>query len=91
MAQGRYGAPVTLLPDGRVLIVGSLLLGVPEDGREAELYDPGAGTWIVATNMTMPRRGHSATLLADGTVLVAGGDPPAGDDRSAELFDRGGN
>jgi hypothetical protein len=91
MAQQRFGSPATLLPDGRVLVVGSLLLGGPADGHGAELYDPASGTWTLAADMTTPRRGHTATLLPDGTVIVAGGDAAAEDGRSAELFDPGGN
>ena len=37
-----------------------------------ELYDPVAGTWSV-TGSTAPRVQHTATLLPDGTVVVAGG------------------
>jgi hypothetical protein len=39
----------------------------------AEIYDPVAGTWTAAASMAMGLDGHSATLLLDGTVLVAGG------------------
>ncbi len=40
----------------------------------AERYDPAADTWKTAGTLTTGRAYHSATLLADGTVLVAGGD-----------------
>jgi hypothetical protein len=39
----------------------------------AELYDPAAGAWRGAPPMTAARYFHTATLLRDGRVLVAGG------------------
>ena len=39
----------------------------------AQLYNPTAGTWAAAGNLNAARHGHTATLLADGRVLVAGG------------------
>jgi hypothetical protein len=87
-ATSRFGHTATLLPDGRVLVAGGLQDGFP-DGPYAELYDPISGTWAAAGTMITPtpRGGSTATLLPDGTVLVAGGaasgiDPVA----SAELY-----
>jgi N-acetylneuraminic acid mutarotase len=59
------------LPNGKVLVTG----GANEDGvlASAELYDPSTGTWSLTGNLNAPRIGHSATLLQNGTVLVAGG------------------
>ena len=39
----------------------------------AELYDPAAAAFVAAGNMIGPREVHSATLLKDGRVLLAGG------------------
>ncbi|MDC0711771.1 hypothetical protein POL68_25100 [Stigmatella sp. ncwal1] len=38
-------------------------------GEAAQVYVPASGTW---TSMASPRNVHTATLLPNGTVLVAG-------------------
>ena len=83
----------TLLNDGRVLVVGGLAQpGSPPGAGSnsgAETYDPTTGTFTRAGAMTANRNGHTATLLADGRVLVAGGEALFGGDPfdSAEIFD----
>ncbi len=54
---------------GKVLVVG----GRQEGTTAAQLYDPANGTWALAASMGTPRRGHTATLLKNGKVLVTGG------------------
>ena len=74
---GRESHQATLLRDGRVLVTGGTYdsdLIFPE--AAAEIFDPPAGTWKVTSNLNVPRSGHSATPLPDGTVLVAGGLGP---------------
>ncbi|WP_437938118.1 hypothetical protein [Sorangium sp. So ce341] len=41
--------------------------------RRAELYDASTRSWSVGPDMLSGRGAHSATLLLDGSVLVAGG------------------
>ena len=56
----------------------------------AELYNPGTNSFSMTGNMSFPRGGHTATLLANGTVLIAGGgDQGVGGKGSAtaELYD----
>jgi len=81
MTTARPGAySITLLADGRVLIVGG-----DATARSAELYDPSVGAFVPTGRMVTARPGgHSATLLADGRVLIAGGDATG---LSAELYD----
>ncbi|HTS11247.1 MAG TPA: kelch repeat-containing protein [Candidatus Limnocylindrales bacterium] len=77
-----------LLANGKVLVVG----GSP--GNVAELYDPATGTFTPTTGQLIVggRWGCTATLLNDGTVLIAGGrdDEDVWDGyplNDAELFD----
>jgi hypothetical protein len=76
MINDHYSHTATLLNDGRVLIAGGQYL-IPNFGggqSPAELYDPSAGTFTLATgDLITPRSLHTATLLNDGTVLIAGG------------------
>lgn len=72
------GHTATLLADGRVLVVGGCCepTGAQQSWREVDVYDPARNTWTVVTPTLERREGHTATLLADGRVLVVGG--PAG-------------
>ncbi|HEX5399321.1 MAG TPA: kelch repeat-containing protein [Verrucomicrobiae bacterium] len=74
----RENHTATLLPDGRVLVAGGTgtnLFAPPYFGTltNAEVYDPATGVWTPTTGMTVARRSHTASLLPNGKVLVAGG------------------
>ena len=81
----RRAHTATLLADGRVLIVG----GENSGGliSQSEIFDPAAGTFSVAGNLSSARADHSATRLADGRLLIAGGRGPAGTLTTTEVFD----
>ena len=53
----------------------------------AELYDPASGTWAATGSLVAGRYYHTATLLPNGKVLVAGGIGNTGLLASAELYD----
>ena len=80
MAVGFRGLPTaTVLTNGRVLITGGYT-GINVEAR-AETYDPLNDSFtITAGAMTTKRFNHTATLLADGSVLIAAGNdqPPQG-------------
>jgi hypothetical protein len=75
MQVGRDGHTATLLPDGTVLVAGgSQNENIASPALpSAELYDPSAGRFTAAANMTTARAGHAATLLNNGQVLITGG------------------
>ncbi|MBV9952493.1 MAG: hypothetical protein JO291_11115 [Acidimicrobiia bacterium] len=84
----RGGHTATLLKNGDVLIAGGLTAAYGSTFRSSvEIYHPASGTFRVALPMQTPRAYASATRLADGTVLVAGGETPARNpDVRAELY-----
>jgi hypothetical protein len=67
-----YGYTATLLTDGRVLFLGSF-----DFTGDAEVYDPAAGTFASIAG-AISQELAPASRLADGTVLVAGGQLPGG-------------
>lgn len=89
LVQARYYHTATMLPDGRVLLAGGSARGVPLRTAESsplastEIYDPATGTFSAAASLGVERSFHTATLLSDGKVLVAGGFGGLG----AELYD----
>jgi hypothetical protein len=98
MAEGRTYHTATQLADGRVLVTGGTLDGWDYRGpfnASAEIYDPKTGAFIATGSMTDKRVSHTATLLADSRVLIAGGydgsgwggGPPWPDVTTAEPYD----
>src|ERR1035437_10985201 len=75
MKSPRTQGTATLLADGRVLVAGGGNTAAPTFAAtaSAEIYDPASNSWTVAASMAGPRTLHTATLLSDGEVLVAGG------------------
>ncbi|WP_224248146.1 Kelch repeat-containing protein [Hyalangium gracile] len=83
----RLDHTATLLPNGKVLIVGGLDISLGPRLAEAELYDPVTGTWSATGSMHAYRYLPTATVLLNGKVLVSGGEILPFQTASAELYD----
>jgi len=87
MSTGRTAHTATLLQNGKVLIAGGDACMFDQYYGDcplstAEVYDFSLGTFTATRSMSVTRVFHTATLLANGKVLVTGGH-----DASAELYD----
>ncbi len=91
MSVARSSAVAVLLPSGLVLVAGGESFG--SDNSEvvtasADLYNSATGSFTATGNMTAARFQATATLLADGRVLIAGGLGGDGNPlSSAEIYD----
>jgi Kelch motif/Galactose oxidase, central domain len=94
---GVFGHTATLMPNGQVLLAGGFVNSVWDYGGSTSsnwtsLYDSATGQFSETGNMMASRGDHTATLLANGRVLIAGGadqDPTGTGSDSAELYDPG--
>lgn len=84
MSTGRAGHGAALLPNGKVLVVGGEH-PLPSEPT-AEILDPVTQTWSQPSPANYHHTEATATLLADGRVLVAGGGGPPGF-LSTEIYD----
>ncbi|MGA3327175.1 MAG: kelch repeat-containing protein [Terriglobia bacterium] len=79
----------TLLSNGMVLMAGGYGVYNPNIGyyeAGAELYSPATGAFTVTGSLNNARGYHTATLLNNGMVLMAGGYGYGGDVGSGELY-----
>ena len=94
MIESRTRHTATLLPDGRVLVVGGQRFDFHDGGlfpgrpTDAEIYDPTANRWSSTGPMGASRLAQTATQLSDGRVLVTGGlDADGVTLKSTEIYD----
>jgi hypothetical protein len=85
-----FGFTATLLNNGNVLVTGGYDINYYPNGdfNTCEIYDSTTGIWTVISPLNIRRSSHSAVRLADGKVLVAGGqDSSFNYTTSCEIFD----
>ncbi|MEW6746048.1 MAG: kelch repeat-containing protein [Planctomycetota bacterium] len=89
MSVCRAKLSATTLADGRILIAGGHETNpVSRSHASAEIFDPTTRTFTTTGSMLDRRQCHTATLLPDGSVLVAGGNNETDQAYStAEIYD----
>jgi len=90
LAAERSHHTATLLQNGQVLVAGGFGTDVFDPLIDSEIYDPVNKNWTETAGggLNSARFAHTATLLPDGTVLVAGGTGYDGDDlNSCEIYE----
>jgi hypothetical protein len=93
MTEARHGHTATLLADGRVLLTGgcnnSQVNEIICDRflASTEVFNPVTKTFTATGSMSTPRFNHTATVLPDGRILVAGGTNGVSPLASAEIYD----
>jgi hypothetical protein len=75
MSTTRSSNTMSLLPDGRALIVGGKFRSERPDMLDTtEIYDPVANTWTPGATMASSGRGlHDSVTFPDGRIMIVGG------------------
>ncbi len=91
MRTARAGASLQLLPSGDVLAIGGDTGGGMAGATDKiERYEVASGQWKAAGLLSMRKDGIVTCGLKDGSVLIVGGKPVAGNPdlaRQAEIYD----
>jgi N-acetylneuraminic acid mutarotase len=91
MRTARAEFVAVLLPNGRVLVAGGCtsynVNGCAAVTAAAEVYNPSTGVWSSTGALRAARMATTATVLTNGTTLIAGGETAASDSLgSSELY-----
>ena len=92
MSTTRIGHVAVRLANGRILMLGGVptlqnIHEQPRDPQYAEIYDPVANAFSALAGLTLSQQGYTATLLANGKVLLVGGENLGTAIRTAKLLD----
>lgn len=84
------GQTVTELKDGRILVAGGFRYSedftYSKSLNNCEIYNPDTGKWEITAPLNTGRSNHTAVLLNDARVLIAGGSIKSAL-RSCEIYD----
>ena len=83
LIEPRFGNTATLLPDGRILVVGGYAYGAL---ASAEVWDPATAIFGPAGSLTDGRRNPTDALLPDGRVVIVGGEGDFDNVAAAEVW-----
>jgi len=95
MNESRAFHTATVLQDGRVVVTGGVTYGGQKGNGDyftkilntAEIYDPITGSWTLLPALSEYRAAHSASLLDDGRLLIAGGTEGSGSHELTDVAD----
>ena len=87
MAAGRSDHIMVQLPSSPLVLVAGGTSNGTAVIKTAELYDPVTNTWRATGDMKTARRGHTATVLNNGKILVVGGYDGTNALSTAETYD----
>jgi hypothetical protein len=79
----RQIATLTLLPSGKVLIMG----GESPVQSTCEIYDPSSATWSIADTMKYARAHNTSAILPTGKILTIGSTNAVGGTSTSEIYD----
>lgn len=88
--QRDWGFTASVLENGEVIVVGGVDIETNPPGiytlKTCEKFDPTLEEWIIIDSLEIERKGHTATILNDGRLLIAGGDNSLGSISYCEVF-----
>jgi hypothetical protein len=87
LAAGRSDHIMVQLPSSPLVLVAGGTSNGTTVIKTAELYDPVTNTWRATGEMKTARRGHTATVLNNGKILVVGGNDGTNALSTAETYD----
>ena len=90
MVAGRSVHTASLLPDGRLFIVGAVglnVVGGVETHRNPEIYDFETDKWHLTSEINIARSGHTLSELPAGQLFLTGGTDDLGFHTTAEIYD----